>query len=90
LVPQYGLAKSTACVDIKLLKLQPYRTAVIHSLLPPDYKARIQYCRWWQESVFSGLLGPEHMFYSDVVQFTLRDINSQNNILEHKNSHGVH
>jgi hypothetical protein len=53
---------------------------VVHSFLPPDCQARIQYCRWFQESVFNGLLDPELMFYSDEEQFTLsRYMNSQNN-----------
>jgi hypothetical protein len=48
---QCGVAKSRAHIDIKLLKLQPNKTKILHNHLPPDYEARIQYCRWFQESV---------------------------------------
>jgi hypothetical protein len=43
----------------------------VHSLLPPDSKARIRYCRWFQELVFKGLLDPELACYSDKAWFTL-------------------
>jgi hypothetical protein len=77
---QCGLEKTTPSVDTKLLKLQPYTTTVIQNLLPTHYKARIQYCTWWQELEFDGILDPEWMFYSDVAQLTLRDyIKSHNN-----------
>jgi hypothetical protein len=36
-------------------KLQAYKTAAVHNFLPPDCKARILYCRSFQESVFNGL-----------------------------------
>lgn len=48
--------KNTAPISKRLLKLQPQKTAITHSLLPPDCKARIWYSRWFQKSVFSGLL----------------------------------
>jgi hypothetical protein len=32
---------------------------------PSDFEAKIQYYRWFQESVFNGLLDPELVFYSD-------------------------
>jgi hypothetical protein len=55
----------------KLLKLQPYKATVVHSLLPPDYEVRIQFCRWFQDLVFNGFFGTELTFYSDKVWFTL-------------------
>jgi hypothetical protein len=77
---QCGFAKCTAHVGTKLLKLQSYKTTVVHSLLPPDGEVRICYCRWFQESVFCGRLDPQLMFYSDEVWFTLSVyVNSQNN-----------
>jgi hypothetical protein len=36
---------SSVWVGKKFLKLSPYETMVVHSLLPPDSKARIRYCR---------------------------------------------
>jgi hypothetical protein len=53
---QCELAECTAHIGTKFLKLRPYKTTVIQSLLPPDCAVRIQYCRWFQESVFKGLL----------------------------------
>jgi hypothetical protein len=62
------------------LKIRPYKTTVVHSLLTPDCKARIQYCRWLQELAFNGLLDPELMFYSNKVWCTLSGyVNSQYN-----------
>jgi hypothetical protein len=46
-------------------KLQVYKTVAVHNLLPPDGKARILYCRWFQESEFNELLDPELILYSD-------------------------
>jgi hypothetical protein len=62
------LANSIAHVGAKL---QPHKSEVLHSLLLPDHKATIQYCRWLQKLRFNGLLNPELMFYSDGVWFTL-------------------
>jgi hypothetical protein len=44
LVLQCGVAGSTSDVDIKFLKLRPYKTTTVHGLLPPDCEARIQNC----------------------------------------------
>jgi hypothetical protein len=44
---------------------------VVHSPLPSDCGARMQYCWWFQESVFSNFLDPELAFYSDKMWFTL-------------------
>jgi hypothetical protein len=87
-----GWQGSMAHIGTKLLKLQYCKTAVLHSLLPPDCKTRIQYCRWIQKSVFSGLHGPELMFYSDEEWFSLSGyINSQNNrYWSTESHHAVH
>jgi hypothetical protein len=69
---QHGLAKSTAHIVTKLLKLRPYKITVTQSHLPPDCKAKIQYRTWFQKSVFNGLLDPDLMFYSDKAWFILR------------------
>lgn len=79
---QFGLAKTTPHMGMKLLKSQPYKTTVLHRHLPPDYEARIQCCRWFQEAVFGGLPDLELIFYSDEAWFTLSDyVNSQSTIL---------
>lgn len=65
------MVKSTAHVGPKLLKLQPYKTTVVHSLLIPDCEERIQYSRWFQESIFNRLLDPELTFCSNNAWFTL-------------------
>jgi hypothetical protein len=50
LTTQYGMSGVTIQADNKLLKVPPYKN---------DYKARIRYCKWFQESVFNALLDPE-------------------------------
>jgi hypothetical protein len=73
-------AECTARNGTKILNLWPYKTTVVHSLLPPDSEARIRYCRWFQESVFKGLLDSELTSYSDEAWYTLSGyVNSQNN-----------
>jgi hypothetical protein len=62
---QCGMSRRTLHAATKLWKLRHYKTTVVQSLLPPDCEARIWYCRWFQESVFNGLLDPELTFYSD-------------------------
>jgi hypothetical protein len=64
------LAGNTTHIGTKLLKLGFCRTTVVHSLYTPDCKARISYCRWFQESLFKGILDPEITFYSET-RFTL-------------------
>jgi hypothetical protein len=59
---QCRLEKGTAHVGTKLLKLRPYRTTVVHSLLPQDCKTIIRYCSWIQESVFNGPLSQNLRF----------------------------
>jgi hypothetical protein len=62
---QCGLAEYTAHIGVKFPKLGPYKTTVVHSFLPPDCEVTIQYCTWFQESVFKGLFVLELTFYSD-------------------------
>jgi hypothetical protein len=65
---------------VQLMLVLSYKTTFVHSLLPPDFKARTEYCRWFQDSVFNGLADPEPMCYSDKVWFILHDdVNTQNN-----------
>jgi hypothetical protein len=63
------VSKSAAHVATKLLKLEPYRTTVVHQLLPPDAEARINYCRWFQKSVYDGMFDPDFVFYTDEAYF---------------------
>jgi hypothetical protein len=79
-IHQCGFAKSTAHVAIEFLKLEPYKTIIVHPLLVPDSEARICYCGWFQESTFNELLDPEDRFYSGEKWFTLSGyLSSQNN-----------
>jgi hypothetical protein len=68
------------------------QTTAVYNLLLPDCKARIQYCRLFQESVFNGFNDPGLMIYSDEAWFTLSGyIQSQNNSQWSKeNPHAVH
>jgi hypothetical protein len=67
---QCELAKGIVHLATKL-KLQPYKTTFIHSLLPAECEARISHCRWLQELVVNRLLEPELMFYFHEVWSTL-------------------
>jgi hypothetical protein len=49
------------------------------TILPPDGKARIRYCKWFQQPVLKGVLNAKLVFYSDKAWFTLSSyVNSQN------------
>jgi hypothetical protein len=63
---QCGVSKLAAHIGTKLLKLKSYRTTVVHQLLPPDAEARINYCRWFQQSVYDGMVDPDLVFYTSV------------------------
>jgi hypothetical protein len=74
------VSKSAAHIETKLLKLKPYRTTMVHQLLPPDAEARINYCRWFQQSVYDGMVDPDLVFYTNEAWFYLGGyVNSQNN-----------
>jgi hypothetical protein len=65
---------------------------VVHQLLPPDTGARISYCRWFQQSVYDGMVDPDLAFYTDEAWFHLSGfVNSQNNrYWSAENLHSVH
>jgi hypothetical protein len=82
---QCGLAKSR----VMLVKLQPHKTTVTHSLLPPDYAKRIHYCKWFSVSVFKGLLHSEFtlsLFWPSVVHCKWLHKQPEWQILEHRKS----
>jgi hypothetical protein len=81
---QCGLAKSTAHVVTKLLKLWPHKTTAVYRGLPPDYETRIRFYRLFQESVFIELLDPGLTFYSDEVWFALIVRYTARMTLEHR------
>jgi hypothetical protein len=89
---QCRVSKLAAHVATKLLKLKPYRTSVVHQLLPPDAEARINYCRWFQQSVYDGMVDPDLVFYTDKACFHLSGyVNSQNNrYCSAKSPHTIH
>jgi hypothetical protein len=77
---------------IKVLKLKPYRTAVVCQLLPADAEARINYCRLFRQPVCDGKVDSDLVFYTDEVRFHLSDyVHSQNNrCWSAENPHSVH
>jgi hypothetical protein len=86
------VSKSAAHLATKLLKLKPYRTTVVHQLLPPDAEVRINYCRWLQQLVYDGMVDPDFVFYTDEARFHLSGcVNSQNNrYWRTENPHSIH
>jgi hypothetical protein len=86
------VSKSAAQVATKLLKQKPYRKTMVHQLLPPDAEARINYCRWFQQSVYDGMVDPDFVFYTDEAWFHLSGyVNSQNNrYWSAENPHSIH
>jgi hypothetical protein len=64
----------------KLLKLQPYKTMVIHALKEHDPVVRINFCNWFLQSVHDGGVDLQLVFSSNEAWFSLRgEVNSQNN-----------
>jgi hypothetical protein len=65
---------------------------VVHQLLPPDAEARINYCRWFQQSVYDGMVDPDFVFYTGKAWFRLSgNVNSQNNrYWSAENPHFIH
>jgi hypothetical protein len=86
------VSKSAAHVATNLLKPKPYRTTVVHQLLPPDAEARINDCRWFQQSVYDGMIDPDLVSYTDDAWFHLSGyVNSQNNpYWSAENPHSIH
>lgn len=74
------------------VEVRPYKTTVVHGLLPPDCEAWIRYRRWFQESVFNVFIDPELMLYSEEAWFNLSShVNSQNNSYwSTEHHHAVH
>jgi hypothetical protein len=65
------VSKFTAHVAAKLLKLKPYRT-MVYQLLPPDAEERMNYCRWFQLSVYDdGMVDPDLVFNTHEAWFHL-------------------
>jgi hypothetical protein len=53
---------------------------MFYQLLLPDAEARINYCRWFQQSVYDGIVDPDLMFDTNGAWFHLSSyVNSQNN-----------
>jgi hypothetical protein len=62
------------------LKLQSYKTTVVHALKEYDLVARINFCNWFLWSVHDGEFDPQLVFFSDEAWFSLcGGVNSQNN-----------
>jgi hypothetical protein len=51
LVQETGVSRTSAQRATKLLKLQPYKTTVIHSSKEHDAVARINFCNWFLQII---------------------------------------
>jgi hypothetical protein len=75
-----------------LLKLQPFKTTVIHALQPHDTASRVHFCIWFLQSVIEGAMDPQLTFFSDKACFHLQVyINTLNNhYCSSQNPHLIH
>jgi hypothetical protein len=49
----------------QLLKLRPYKTTVIHTLLLRDPASRVHFCNLFLQSVIKGEIDPELTFFDE-------------------------
>jgi hypothetical protein len=49
-------------VATKFFKIKPHRTTMVYQVPLPDKEARINYCRWFQQSLDDGMVDSEFMF----------------------------
>jgi biotin operon repressor len=80
LAPEIGVSKSSARTAMQMLKLRPYKTAVIHSLQLCDTASRVHFCSWFLQPVIEDEIDLQLTLFSDVVWFHLQGyINTQTN-----------
>jgi hypothetical protein len=73
------VSKLGALVATKLIKPKPYRTIVVNQLQPPDAEVRTNYCRWFHQLVYDGMVDPDLIFHADRAWFHLSGyVNCQN------------
>jgi hypothetical protein len=89
---QFRVLKLVAHIAKKLLILKLYRTNLVYQLLPRVAEEGINYCRWFQQSLYDGVVDPELMFYTSEVWFHLSGyVTCQNsNYWSTKNPHSIH
>jgi len=85
----YGTAQYAAK---KLLQMHPYKTHVLHELLPGDYQARTHYCEWIIDITEHDDTFLDRCFYTDEAWFCLSGyVNSQNSrIWSSEHPHAIH
>jgi hypothetical protein len=72
--------KSSAAKATKLLKLWPYKAAVVHALQPHDSASKINFCNPYLQSVHDSEVDPLFSIFSDEMCFQLHGhVSSQNN-----------
>jgi hypothetical protein len=54
LAQENGVSKSSVRRATELLKLRPYRIAVIHALQLCDPSSRVHFCSWFLQSLVKG------------------------------------
>jgi hypothetical protein len=76
---QSEVSKASTYMATKRLKCWPYKDRVLQELLPANWGAKSQYCRWFQEFIANRFHNLELAFFLDQAWFKLRgDVNSQN------------
>jgi hypothetical protein len=74
------MLKSSARKATQLMKLRPYKMAVIHALQPCDPAGRVNFCSCFLQSVVKSEIDPQLTFFSDEAWFHLQGyINTLNN-----------
>ena len=92
LAQEVGVSKTSVQHATKLLKLKPYKTRVVHQLLPTDDAGRRNFCNWYLQAIHDGVVDPMLVFFSDETWFHLSGyVNSQNNrFWSLENPHNIH
>ncbi|PSN46547.1 hypothetical protein C0J52_19601, partial [Blattella germanica] len=71
LAQEVGVSKTSVQHATKLLKLKPYKTRVVHQLLPTDDAGRRNFCNWYLQAIHDGVVDPTLVFFSDETWFHL-------------------
>jgi hypothetical protein len=69
LAQETRVSKGDVRTTKKLLKLQPYKTTLVHSLHLCDPETRLNFSNWYLQLVHNGDLKPELTFFSDEACF---------------------
>jgi hypothetical protein len=77
LAQQTAVSKSTARTAAQLLKLEHYKTPVIHAACNPA--SRAHFCSWFLQPVIEGKINPQLTFFTEAWFHLQGHINTQNN-----------